>query len=731
MRGLSRDSHKMLGASVLAISIAATFPSVSAAQETDIEETDYSDGEGADRAGQPEQSRSVTSLDQITVTAQRRNQSLQSVPIAVSAFTGETLRNVGLTDVSSLEAVVPGLSLSRGSSIVSPYIRGVGTNYVGLNVEPSVATYVDGIYVANGVAGYPFNNIERVEVLKGPQGTLFGRNATGGIIQIVTRDPTHEPEADFSVGYGNYHTTTSSAYAAGGLTQNLAADIAIYQKDQGKGFGRDLNTWEETGKRREFSARSKFLYTPGEDTEVRFAAGFSHSDGTPEIQKVAPGATGPNGATFPGRGRSEVSPIGYLEDSTWTASMRVDHNLSFASLATISAYSESERNMLIDSDSVVEHIVLSDTTGKMDNFSQEVQLLSHDGSALDWVLGAYFLDATYRYDPLQVLGSSIGELPFLNIFGTQNTRSYSIYGQGTYEVSPRLNATAGLRYTWEEQDIVSRQASSSFTQEFPKRSSSVEEPTWRLALDYQLTEDAMGYVSYNRGMKSGGYNIVSPGRPGFAPEILDAYEVGLKSTLFDNLLQLNLAAFYYDYKDMQVNIVEASVINIVNAAGARIRGADLDFRLAFSADFTLSGGIGYTDGEYTNYDDAAVYGPDPGPVIIIDAAGNSLPFAPKLTGNLMANYRIPSSIGDFVLNGSIVYNDGYYTEPSNRVTFPSYTLVNGTLAWNSPEERYAIEIWAKNLTDKYYPTMIVSSALGDKMVDAAPRTFGVTFRARF
>ena len=218
-----------LSRSVLALSIGAALPAFAQA----VPEAPATPAVESTAAVGDESQRKVTGLEEMVVTAQRREQSLQSVPIAVTAMTAAQLEDLGFNDIASLEASIPGLTFTRSGGTLSPYLRGVGTNNNVFNAEPSVATYVDGVYVASNISNmFSFNNIERIEVLKGPQGTLFGRNATGGVIQVVTKDPSQTPEAAFKIGYGNYRTTTASAYAAGGISSNLAADISIYQRDQ-------------------------------------------------------------------------------------------------------------------------------------------------------------------------------------------------------------------------------------------------------------------------------------------------------------------------------------------------------------------------------------------------------------------------------------------------------------------------------------------------------------------
>lgn len=719
---------KTLSLSILALSIGAALPAFAqAVPQASPNPAVAAPAEGADEK--------VIGLQEMTVTAQRREQSLQSVPIAVTVMTAAKLDDFGFNDVASLEASIPGLTFTRSGGTLSPYLRGVGTNNNVFNAEPSVATYVDGIYVASNISNMSsFNNIERIEVLKGPQGTLFGRNATGGVIQVVTKDPTQSPEAEFKIGYGNYRTTIASAYAAGGISDNLAADISIYQRDQDEGFGHNLNTGSEIHNGREFSARSKWVYTPSDATTAKLAVNYFNYDNTGDglNQQLAKGAVGRDlVSTYPGRFNSEVTHDDKLSRNGWGSALTVDHDFGFARLVSLTGYSKVKSAALQDTDLLPFDGTTADTKATVDSLSQEVQLFAAADSKLDWVLGAYFFDANYVYSPLRLSGSDYAPLEYMDIFTRQDTRSYSLYGQGSYEVVDRLTATVGARYTWEEIGVGGKFVNNLSTTQFPSQSVKANTPTWRLGLDYQLTDNVMSYLTYNRGSKSGGYNILSPSKPAYNPEKLDAYEFGLKSTMFDNRLRLNVAAYHYDYSDIQVVIANGPSLDMLNAGAAKMNGLDVDMEWAATKNLSLSGGVGFLKTKYTDYANAVAYGPVAGPAIPIDATGNQLVQAPKFSGSLMANYRIPTAIGDFMLNGAVIRNNGFYVAASNFDRSPAYTMVNASVAWYSLDGKFGLQLWANNLTDAYQLQMLTESGAGLKQVEGAPRTFGLTLSARF
>ncbi len=314
---------------------------------------------------------------------------------------------------------------------------------------------------------------------------------------------------------------------------------------------------------------------------------------------------------------------------------------------------------------------------------------------------------------------------YLAIVGRQRTTSGSAFAQATGEIFADTRLTAGVRYTAETQKLTSRiYADIGTIVPESEKSATIHRATWRLALDHRFSRDLMAYASYNRGIKSGGFDPLS--FSSFQPETLDAYEVGVKSELFDRHLRLNLAAFWYDYSNIQVQVVTNGLANTLNAAGARIRGFDMDFEAVPVANLTFTGGLAYTDGEYTRYPDAVSYPASPAAPTMFDAAGRDTVRTPKWSGNFNADYRIPSDVGPFSLSGSMTYSSSFAWSADNRLRQPAYALFNAGLRWDTPDERFNIRLWIRNIADKQYYAQAVSSGYGDIVVQAAPRTFGVT-----
>jgi iron complex outermembrane receptor protein len=690
-----------------------------------------------------EAQRSEIQLEDIVVTAQRRAERLQDVPISVSAITGDAMGDRGVTNAFSLQAVVPGFSVTRVGTVATPYLRGVGTDGGNPNTEPSVATYVDGVYYAAPFANlYSFNNVERIEVLKGPQGTLFGRNATGGVVQIVTRRPSQTPLVEAYLGYGNFDTYEAGGYATTGLGENAALDAAVQYKDQQDGWGRNVVLDKEIHKSREFSFRSKLLLTPGELTEITVTGDYNSGRNSYASYNRAPGVPDLDGVVRNlGRYDSAGNQLPDSKNKSKGVAVRIEHDLDFARLVSISAYRRSSGTFFFDYDTSPIQIVSAALVQRAKTISQELQLVSPSDGAFDWTLGAYYFDAKTAYDPGRLCGPGIVPTGCQDINGFQHTKSVSPYAQASLEVTDGTTITAGLRFTHEEQRLTGGfQASASprgattgpFTA-VPARDQSFEKLTWRIAVDQQLKSDVKVYASYNRGVKSGGFNLQGPGDPGFRPEILDAYEIGLKSELLDRRVRLNIAAFYYDFQDIQVSIVQNNVSVPVNAAKARIKGIDADFAFAASPELIVTANAAYVDGKFKDFPNPTVFPQSAfdAPVILANAAGNPTTRTPKFTGSIGADYEKTTDAGIFGISTNLYHNSGFAWEPSNRLRQKSYELLNASVRWTSPDETFTVKLWAQNLTNTKYLSQGQSTAVGDLLIPASPRTYGLTLSTRF
>lgn len=691
-------------------------------------------------------------LPEIIVTAQRRAEKLQSVPIAVTAVTGAQLTSSGLTSNTSLEGAVPNLTMSQLGTAVKPFLRGVGSDLNQSTDEPAVATYIDGFYNPQIDGNYfAFNSVERLEVLKGPQGTLFGRNATGGVIQIITSDPQHDPAFKGSLGGGNYQTVEANGYLTGGISDSLAANLSVYFKDQGKGFGHNLSTGQETYKRKDFAIRSKWkLEASDRDTFTLIAAYGTHrSDGEPF--NVLPGYQVMSpinlGARYAGRNNSlSTSPQLNNVDSV-SIGLRFEHDLGSATFVSSTGMNRTKVHYLLDTDLSAQRLIEGGVRSYSHSWTQEFQLIGASGGRFNWQAGLFLFRNDGRYD-LHVSGdiltfSGLAATDDIFTHTTPRTDSIAGYAQATYKVTDALKLTAGIRYTKDWQTVSGNGFLNGTFQTIPDttKKQSAAKPSWRLAIDYSFTPDILAYVSYNRGFKSGGFGSTNVTGSGFRPETLDAYEAGLKTELLNHHLRFNAAAFYYNYKDLQVQVVNPSGIDTstFNAAAAHIKGIDIDLAAIPFKNLTLTGGIGILDSKYVDFKDAPLYlttgvvskvGCDANG-LNCNARGNRTPNAPKFTASGTATYTIPTDIGKFAMSGTVIHKSKSYVSPDNALPFRAYTVVNANLSWTSFNERVGATLWMRNVTNANYSTALFESGVAFGQLEADPRTFGMSVNFNF
>lgn len=672
-------------------------------------------------------------LREIVVTAQRRGENLQKVPIAVNVVTGAQLSQRGADSINTLSAAVPNVS-TTGSFNSNVYIRGIGANSASSNNEPSVATYVDGVYMPSniGLRGFPFNNIQRVEVLKGPQGTLFGRNATAGVIQFITPDPKHEFSADLSAGYANYNTISTSDYVTGPISNTVAADLAVLYENQMHGWGYNPNFHTDINKHRTAAVRSKWLYTPNDTSRVTFEADYSRYRSDGGNNHLVPGSI--SGAdhvsTYPGDFNALGTP-NIANETQYGGSVRIEQDMGAVKGISITSYRYISGHWRADNDLGPKPLVQVDNYNRAHYVTQELQLTNRNPGWITWLVGGFFdWNRVYGADPQANRGTNVAG-GYRAMFGVQDTQSESVYGQATANVLTDTRLTLGLRYTNETLTAngATRNAADKIVSG-PFKSEIHSKPwTWRVALDHQFTPGILGYVSYNRGFKSGGYNLSSPGSAPFYPETVDAYETGIKSTFLNHHARLNIAGFYYNYRNLQVAIVPGGGSQIfTNAARARNYGLDATLDLAVTSHFTVSTAVGLLSAKYRDYPNAQGFTILGKAFPIPNAAGQDLPYAPHFTGNLYGEYNVPMATGDLTATAGVSYTAKSYVTPDEGLVRPAYTLLNASLEWHS-HGWWGVRVWGKNLLNKVYYASGVESSNGWYVTDAPPRTFGVTLLA--
>lgn len=709
---------------------------------------------------------SPVGIEEIIVTAQRREQNLQSTPIAITALTAGALENSGINSTEELSMVVPGLQLVQVSNAVTPYLRGVGTQNAGPGMEPSIATYVDGVYFGSvGGNVFALNNIERIEVLKGPQGTLFGRNATGGLIHVITKDPEHDPSATVSLGYGNYETTKASFYGTTGLSDAMAADLALNFTDQNEGWGRNITTGKEVNLREDQSARSRISWDFTDKFNALVAVDYNKWDSDIGINSNAlPGARLLDGQSIIGSiydVRSNAVPDGHVEQ--WGVSLRASYDFGWGALTSTTATRDYKSFSIIDLDRTALPLFQARLEQEMETFQQEF-ILNGEADALDYTVGIIYYNSEAGWGP-QAIRSAVGAAN-TDLNSLQETDSYAAFAQGTYKLTGDTGLTLGLRYTEDERSIwgtrlavAPHPAAGTIVQStatLPKSQTdrTFDELTWRVALEHQMTEDIFGYLSYSRGFKSGIFNSGNPFEPAVNPETLDAYAVGIKSEFFDRTLRLNAEIFYYDYKNIQLSLLEANVTRLLNASSAEVQGGDIELLWAPAIDagrIELSAVASIIDGEYGKFIGAPGFIPFPGTAIppnftncgplpanggnrqcAADMSGAPIIRAPEWSSTLSVNYGYPlEQFGELGFNLSWYHNDGFLWDPDGRIEESPYDLFNAQIALTPAHERWVVKLFGNNLADEEYYTQVAASTQVDSGAPGAPRTYGVEFQYNF
>lgn len=725
MKSLKKQNFLLVSGCISAYLLSATAAFAQTEQETatPIEKADENSSDG---------------LDIIVVTANKRSENMQDVPIAITAIQGEAADKLGLVDPQSLTEFVPGLQMNRQNNGITPYLRGVGNNQATAGNEPAVAMYVDDVYmVSNSSALTSYNSISRIEVLKGPQGTLFGRNATGGVIQVFTKNPSHDASVDMTLGYANYDTLSGSIYATGGLSDTLSMNFAAYGEQQFDGWGKNLTTGNDAYKSKNYGGRVKLLWEPGAATSVLLNADYDFfSTQQSLINNASLGTLGSAGiSTAPPPGRydtfNNMDPVS--DTKQYGASLKISHDFEPVRLVSISSYRrvKSNQDFAQDGNSVATLNMFLEYDVR--TYTQEVQLLSPQGAAISWVLGAYYLNDSSATDPQYFYGAQTGGgTNRRHQFAEQKTDSFAVFGQATAEIFQNTNLTLGARYTIDKRSLTGGRfnfvggvlspttfATNSGT------SDKWTEPTWRITLDHKFSDDIMAYVSYNRGFKSGGYNTT--GAPDFVnknpapyllpdpvkPETIDAIAAGFKTQFFDDRVQLNVEGFYYKYRNLQLTQINqlpsgVSASILTNAAAATIKGVDIDFLTKPFNNFTLRANMQFMDGKFDDYPNGTfqIYGyssrnglpaaggncgltptgvgancinagaipPNYDPVTKTwNLRGNKTPNTPPFSVTVTANYNIPSSIGDFDISANWSHTGNYYAEADNGAgqVFPS------------------------------------------------------------
>ncbi|MGI9361802.1 MAG: TonB-dependent receptor [Parasphingorhabdus sp.] len=692
-------------------------------------------------------------FNEIIVTAQKRDESVMDVPIAISAFSGDTLTRAGVADIQTLQIATPSLVYNNTGAYAQPFIRGVGSRLLMNGFDPSVATYSDGRYLARQTSSTSdLFDIQRVEVLKGPQGVLFGRNASAGAIRVITNEVSDYDEGSFKVGYGNYNAFTAQAMGNMRVSDNLGVRIAA-MTSQRDGYAenidpRGLKEWDD----KNLSAvRGKARYENGiVDANLTLSYWKQKDNSGNDTVALGPlefhagiaagGVTGTNYKEVATQSPEDV------EKEEFAAEFDLKLDLGSMLFSSSTTYADLDNRLGFEGDGTSAVLIDPYILERSKTFSQELQLSSNNDSPLEWVVGAYYYHNDTDFDIVIDIGSNVISQGLQNV----KTDSYAVFGQVGYNITDALKLVIGGRYTRDEKtvDLMTSRVPGVVTVS-PTFS---DEASWSkftpsATLEYNFA-DSLVYLKFARGYKSGGFNYPYTSINVVDPEVLDMYEIGLKSHLFDRNLRLTLSSYYYDYKDLQVSRAAAagSVIVITqNAANAKLYGVEGDLSWNPMRGLTISTGFAWQHSEYANIDlaTAKVYRAtqpgETGPGMIdipFNPNGEQLLRAPKFSAYASINYDIPIGEATMPLSVSYSYKGSYLfdfiAQPQTSVLRQkAYSIVNARLGFRPPSEDFEIAVWANNLFDERYFDDVVAAGSGIRGSYGTPRTYGVDLRFNF
>jgi iron complex outermembrane recepter protein len=683
------------------------------------------------------------SLTEVVVTAQRRTENAQTVPISISVISGGTLaQTFGVNNIETLQEAVPGLSISMDTSNTKIFLRGVGTTAVA--TDNSVGVYVDGVYIASqGASFMNLANIDHVEVDKGPQGTLFGRNTTGGVVQIVTKTPSSTPSAHLTFGYGNYNTFTLNFYGTSGIAPKLAADFAYYYNNQLDSPGMNVTTGTKNIFRQNAEViRNKWLWTPTDATTVTLALDYTQDrQATGIVWSFLPGAVGVDDkTTYVGFYNTASDLDNHWTDRNYGASLRVERDFGWSRLVSITGARDSLNIHTLDQDATPLHLVDANPLPQLDEtLTQELQLQSPvSNEKFKWIVGLYYMDDRFASLPLVINEGDYSPsgltYTMVDVYVREPTRSYAEFGQATWEFLPNTRVTLGVRNTDDTKSIAGNTLVDGFDAVHGRQTADFSKMTYRAVLDRQFTPDIMGFVSWNTGFKSGQYSLVNFTEPPVRPEVLTAYETGFKTEFLDRRLRVNASAFDYKYQDIQVQEVVVGGTQLVNAAQATIYGLDLDTNAKLTSSLSLQASLEWLHARYTNFPNDPSYVPAPAGgnnLITINGAGFHMANAPDFSAYGAADYTIAIARGMLDINVNESYNSGYYWDPDNRLRQPAFALLGGYVKWTDGEGKWSYRLWGNNVTGRHYYTYEDAFAFGDIYSPATPATYGVAVERKF
>lgn len=702
-------------------------------------------------------------LEEVIVTAQKREQNIQDVAIAVSAFAGDQVNAANIQQFEDIAVRTPGLNMTQ-FNIGEPqlYIRGIGNSNDSAGGDPAVGIFIDEVYIGrSGSGSSDLFDIERIEVLRGPQGTLYGKNTSGGAVAIYTTRPSREFGGKLSATVGDYDLWNVQGLVTGPLGERMAGKLAASVK-QRDGYAKNITTGQELQDEDNVSVRGQLLFDVSDSLSILLGADYSkdeQSGNCRHLGNLDQSAAAPLWLT----GMSDK----YLNDIRHCSGIvklnqdreiqgylgRIEWDMDWAVLTSITAYRKSDYDWVddltgLEPPSVIPTVVetvVDYADEDSDQFTQEFRL-NGNTDHFDWVAGVYYLEENVdRRERFYTEFTAILGLPFpspgdVTFYQDNETTSYAAFGQVDWHITDAWDLSLGLRYSYDEKEIT--QGATDNIGTFPPASGiplllppygpidaddDWDEWTPKATLSYRPTDDVMLYGTVSTGFKSGAFasaatTAVDAATPA-DPETVTNYEIGMKSQWWDNRLQFNILGFYMEYDDLQVYFLENFLLNLANAE-AESSGVELEYVVLFTPDFRLSGSYAYNDTEYNTLVTPSQ-----------DYSGNQLARAPENSFTIMANYDFNLSGGSVLgLEASYFWRDEWYHDPSNApgTLEDDVGLINASVTWTSSGDNFSVVAWGKNLDDEDHRihTILDASAVTAD-VWGAPRTYGLTVNYKF
>lgn len=723
-------------------------------------------------------------VEDIIVTARRTEESLQSTPLAISAFSGASLEARGAQQVTDLQGAVPNLNVvpGRGSSnATNIYIRGIGQPDALQTFDPAVGVYVDDVYYSR-IRGTQFDllDLERVEVLRGPQGTLYGKNTIGGALKLVSRRPGDTFRARASLAAGNYDMYEAQAAVSGPIDDIAGFSLSVLHSERG-GYVTDPVTGAEYNDKNTNAARAALSLRGGDNFWLDLSADYSHDDAGLNVGQPLNTLTNLLGvpllvlpATAPEYNFQTRTTPGLPNETRlehWGTSARVTWDLSDTlTFKSITAYRELRTDDYIDIDAT--ELETGDVLVQVDQnqASQEFQLV-YDSGPITAVGGLYWLREqvdSHQEAYADDLTSNLVLLPFYNgdytftryIDDELTTTSKAAFANVNFAVTDKLNISGGVRYTDERKDY-DRYTYTTSDSPFLLQTRGFYPPTGKwddtsvmASVDYQFTDDVMAYARYSQGFKSGGFNgranaVNGSDSTAYEPETADSWEVGIKTQSWDNRLRLNATYFSTKYENFQARVsgvdtlpgdtVPTPVLSVINAGQMDIQGVELEATVVPVSNLTIDAQIGWLDAEYAEFADArfTAFGGS--------RAFQAPAFSPEWTARIGGQYVFDlASGGDVTIGGAARFRSRMALAVDNTLVNSNveleglfqddYWLYDARVVWNEASGRYSLGLFGQNLSDEVYKTDGQEfSSIGNIRTAyyGAPRTWMVKLTARY